>query len=404
MSHSWAKETEFKRVELVAENRRCPGCQRFLKICDHRLHHIFTLGGPVQLVNKLVHCADKKCERHSTTISPEEEMNWTLPYWVIGWDVFAWIGQRRFARHWSIAQIAEELKETYQIEVSLDAIEDYVERYEVMLAARQQDPERMAQEYERYDSVILSIDGLQPEKGHETLYVVRELRAKRVWFAQSLISSATEEIRPLVVQAHEWAQRLGKPVAGWISDKQEAFVRTIGEEFPGVPHRYCQNHFLRDVAQPMLEADSHAKVQMRRKVRGLRDIEREVLAQQRSGAIGESCPEGSSTVEGVCKSSTQEVPSPQSAGEVVLDYCTAVRGILNDDQGGPLSPPSLRMAGALGEVRESLQRNLDAQKGGLLTVSSNGSPGVLTEDWRRSAKRKRKSAGKPRTSGRLKGR
>jgi len=49
---------------------------------------------------------------------------------------------------------------------------------------------------------------------------------------------------------------------------------------------------------------------------------------------------------------------------VVLDYCAAVRGILNDDQGGPLSPPGLRMAAALTEVRASLQRNLEAKKGG----------------------------------------
>ena len=53
-----------------------------------------------------------------------------------------------------------------------------------------------------------------------------------------------------------------------------------------------------------------------------------------------------------------------SASAVVLEYCAAVRGILNDDQGGPLHPPGLRMAEALQEVRESIQRNLDAKKGG----------------------------------------
>ena len=50
--------------------------------------------------------------------------------------------------------------------------------------------------------------------------------------------------------------------------------------------------------------------------------------------------------------------------EVVLDYCAAVRGILNDSQGGPLRPPGLRMSEALGEVRQSLQRNLRLKKGG----------------------------------------
>jgi hypothetical protein len=139
-----------------------------------------------------------------------------------------------------------------------------------MLAARQQDPEALRRQYESVDEIILSIDGLQPEKGHETLYVVRELTQKRVWFAEALISATAPEVRRLIKKAKEWAESLGKPVGLWLSDKQDAFVTGIRAEFPDVPHRYCDNHFLRDVAKPVLEADSHAKVQMRKKVRGLR--------------------------------------------------------------------------------------------------------------------------------------
>ena len=132
--------------------------------------------------------------------------------------------------------------------------------------------------------MVLSIDGLQPEKGHETLYVVRELGRQRVWFAKPLLSSATDEIRPLIVQAKEWAERLGCRVRLWMSDKQDAFVTTIASVCPGVPHRYCGNHFLRDLAKPVLELDSHAKVQMRSKIRGLRAIEREVLKERAARA------------------------------------------------------------------------------------------------------------------------
>src|SRR5262249_56442497 len=62
-------------------------------------------------------------------------------------------------------------------------------------------------------------------------------------------------------------------------------------------------------------------------------------------------------------------PAPEEAGRVVLDYGAAVRGIPSDDQGGPLHPPGLRMAQALQEVRASLQRNLDAKKGGAVRSS-----------------------------------
>jgi hypothetical protein len=348
MPYRWPDETDFALWELDVLDRTCPACGRMMYVCDHRHHRIFTLEGPVHLVCKLNHCPDPHCSAHPKTVSPEIEATLTLPYWVLGWDVFCWVGHRRFARHWSVPQIRAELLDSYQIRLSDDAIEKYLRRYQAMLAARQQDPDQLRQAYRSDEPLILSIDGLQPEKGHEALYVVRELTRKRVWFAEPLLSASESEVRRLIAQARQWAERLGKPVKLWLSDKQDAFVTGIAAEFPGVPHRYCTNHFLRDLAKPVLEADSHAKVQMRKKVRGLRAIERAVLDQRRQDA----------------EAPTEVPPVSQPATEVVLDYCAAVRGLLNDDQGGPLHPPGLQMAAALGEVRGSIQRNLDVKKGG----------------------------------------
>jgi hypothetical protein len=348
MPYRWPEETDFALWELDVLDRACPACGRLMYVCDHRHHRIFTLDGPVHLVCKLNHCPDPNCSAHPKTVSPEIETTLTLPYWVLGWDVFCWVGHRRFARHWSVPQIRAELLDSYHIRLSDDAIEKYLRRYQAMLAARQQDPEQLRQAYRTDEPLILSIDGLQPEKGHETLYVVRELTGKRVWFAEPLLSASEAEVRRLITQARQWAERLGKPVKLWLSDKQDAFVTGIAAEFPGVPHRYCTNHFLRDLAKPVLEADSHAKVQMRRKVRGLRAIEKAVL-ERRDRPVAASA----------------ETPSAAAVDtDVVLDYCAAVRGILNDDQGGPLHPPGLQMAAALGEVRGSIQRNLDVKKGG----------------------------------------
>jgi len=357
-----------------------------------------------------------------------------LPGWLIAWDVFAFIGHRRFARHWSIPAIGNELLDTYQIKLSPDAIAIYIQRYQNMVAAHQQDFAKLQQVYQGIDSVDLTIDGLQPEKGHETLYAVRELKAKRVWFAESLLSSNETEVRRLLVRAEEMAKQLGKPIRLWMSDKQDAFVKGIAAQFPGIPHLYCGNHFLRDLAKPTLAGDSHAKVKMRTKVRGLRAIEREVLKQRQQNTApeptaqptpdevqpGHGCrdgppPEVAGEVEAEIPQAVTaeaELPAEESKGDdddpgstpepsvesdkvaptvvgssgvetlatcqadsgtetaargvsgVVLDYCAAVRGILNDDQGGALNPPGLRMAEALTEVRESVQRNLDMNKPG----------------------------------------
>jgi len=158
----------------------------------------------------------------------------------------------------------------------------------------------------------------------------------------------------LIVRAREWAESLGRPVRLWMSDKQDAFVKTIAQEFPDVPHRYCGNHFLRDLAKPMLELDSHAKVKMRGKIRGLRGIEREVLQLRAAHDAAKDEDQGMSPM----------LLLEANGMGVVLDYCAAVRGIINDSQGGPLRPPGLRMSEALGEVQQSLRCNVRLKKGG----------------------------------------
>jgi hypothetical protein len=399
MPYQWPKDTDFALWELDVLDRDCPVCGRRMYICDHRYRHLHTLEGPVELVCKLNHCPDPRCPGHTKTKSPELEATIAPPSWAIGWDVFCWIGHRRCSRHMSIPHIQSELLDDYAIKLSDDAIAKYIQRYQAMLAARQQDSEALCRQYESADEIILSIDGLQPEKGHETLYVVRELTRKRVWFAEALISATADEVRRLIAKAKEWAESLGKPVGLWLSDKQDAFVTGIAAEFPDVPHRYCHNHFLRDVAKPVLEADSHAKVQMRKKVRGLRKIEQAVLkehAAETSKSGAEVDPEATVKV-GAGPWNTPSLEA-DSASAVVLDYCAAVRGILNDDQGGPLHPPGLRMAEALDDVRASIQRNLDEKKGDSQKSSSVAWPTASTEVWTKSRPNRRKSKNTSRTS------
>jgi hypothetical protein len=173
----------------------------------------------------------------------------------------------------------------------------------------------------------------------------------------------------------------------WVSDKQEAFVKGIAAEFPDVPHRYCDNHFLRDLAKPVLEADSHTKVQMRKKVRGLRTIEQAVLRRRKAEPRDDLTPQAPESTGPAAADPSPAVIDP--AGDVVLDYCAAVRGILNDDQGGPLNPPGLRMAEALGEVQESIDRNLEAKIGGSRPSNSTGCRDSSRRAWTRSKSNKK---------------
>jgi len=278
MPYRWPQDATFTRIELEVEDRWCRTCGRTLTVCDHRHRRLLTLSGPVHVVCQLAHGPERVCPAHTRTVSPEAETTLAMPWWVLGWDVGCWLGQRRFARHWSVGQLRAALADPDQMRLSDDALETSVHRYQQMLAARRQAPDQLAAAYADGEAVRLAMDGLQPEKGHATLYVGRELERKRVWFAEALLASATAEVRHLLAQARAWAERLGTPVRLWMSDKQGAFVRGIAAEVPGVPHRYGPNHFLREVAKPVREADSRAQGKRRRTVRGWRAIAREVFS------------------------------------------------------------------------------------------------------------------------------
>lgn len=351
MSRYPMDRSRVREVVLVRQDRSCPACGGKLHIHCDRARSIHTLKGPVRLVVKLLQCRNAGCDTTST-FSPAEEAEYAMPRWGIGWDVFCWMGQRRFARHWSVCQIRHELADSYDISLSDDAIEDHLASYQTMVAARHQDLREMANAYRGTRKVALTIDGLQPEKGHETLYVVREIARNRVWFAEPLLSGTTTEVRKLFVRAKNLAHTLRLEVVMWISDKQDAFLKCVAAEFPGVPHQYCENHFFRDLAKPVRDLDSTAKTKMRAKIRGLRALERHVLDAR------QVAPRPSSA------SQTRRSSLAGASGAVVLDYCSVVRGILNDGHGGPSHPAGLRMLEALGDVQASLARVASSGKGG----------------------------------------
>jgi transposase-like protein len=65
-------------------------------------------------------------------------------------------------------------------------------------------------------------------------------------------------------------------IRGVISDGQHSIRHAVARALPGVPHQLCQFHYLREAARPLFEADRHAKKELKKRVRGVRPIEREL--------------------------------------------------------------------------------------------------------------------------------
>jgi hypothetical protein len=171
--------------------------------------------------------------------------------------------------------------------------------------------------------VILAIDGLQPDVGHEVLWVVRDCLSGEVLLAKSLLSARQQDLAGLLVAVRDAA---GVPVVGAVSDGQHSIRKAIAAALPGVPHQLCQFHYLREAARPIYEADRHAKKELKKKVREVRGIERSV--EERADA---------------------------QAG-VIRGYCGAVRSALTDDGRPPLEAAGLKLHGRLQAIADSLNR------------------------------------------------
>jgi hypothetical protein len=357
---AWPARKPLKNVRISsAERPTCELCDGRSIICGTNYRRVHSTCGSIRVTVERYRCPTFHCPNHQRRWAPTEELLFAPRGSCVSWDLLVWIGYRRFARHWSVPQLRAEIIDSFDVELSADLIEDTIRKYQTLVAAREADLDRLRDAYRDTPDLVLSIDGLQPEKGHETLYVVREVGQARILFAEPLLSSTTSEILRLFEKAKSVVDALGKPVRAWVSDKQKAFVTCVAQLFPGVPHRYCANHFLRDLAKPILEKDSRAKVTMRRKVRGLRAIEKELLETSSVPAGAGVGLEGENPVGALVDEAVSDTPE-----QVVLGYASAVRGILNGGQGGPLQPPGVRMADALQEVRDSVERSLMEKKGG----------------------------------------
>jgi hypothetical protein len=174
-----------------------------------------------------------------------------LPHGEFGFDVVALVGQLRYAQHRSIPEIQQELR-LRGVEIAERTVTNLLARYEELLALRLMDPEQLRARFAAHGQaqVILAIDGLKPDVGHEVLWVVRDCLSGEVLLARSLLSEAQEELVGLLREVRDL---LPVPVAGMVSDGQRGLRHAVEEVFPDVPHQLCQYHYLREAAKPIYE-------------------------------------------------------------------------------------------------------------------------------------------------------
>lgn len=251
-----------------------------------------------------------------------------LPQHEFGLDVIALVGRLRHAEHRSVPEIHAGLVRR-GVPICVRSVGNLLDRDDELLALSCFDVARLRRITAEAGRVILAIDGLQPDVGHEVLWVLRDVLSGEVLLARSLLSSCQDDLARLL---REVKDALPLPIAGVDSDGQTSIRKAVAEALDGIPHQQCQFHHLREAALPVYEADRHAKVQLKKKVRGIRPIEREV--------------EGSEDDEAAA----------------IRGYRAAVRSALTDDGRPPLEASGLKLRDLSAAVEASLDR-VGAQRG-----------------------------------------
>lgn len=157
--------------------------------------------------------------------------------------------------------------------ISPRTVSNLLARYDELLAVKLGDSKRLKEILNQQQHVILAIDGLQADMGQEVLWVIRDCLSGEILLAQTLLSAATEDLAALLKQVK---QALSVPVAGVISDGQQSIRKAVAQALPEVAHGLCHFHYLREADMLIYEADRHAKKELKKKVRGVRALERSV--------------------------------------------------------------------------------------------------------------------------------
>ena len=163
-----------RTVKLTSSIRTCPGCDRPLWSAYKASRVVATLEGLTRFAVQVRHCRNPDCPRHNLSLRAEGEGAIAPPQHEFGLDVIALIGRLRHVEHRSITEIHADLVRR-GVAICVRSVACLLDRYDELLALSLSDPARLRHAVAPAGRVILAIDGLQPDVGHEVLWVLRDV-------------------------------------------------------------------------------------------------------------------------------------------------------------------------------------------------------------------------------------
>ena len=254
-----------KRIIYKPELSTCPHCEGPLQMCDYLTWDktVQTLDAVLSIASRPACCADPLCSGHDMRFLSAEGQQIAPRGSTYGYDVLTRVGWLRQERRDTYAEIRAEL--VGQVQISESHIRYlYQQVYLPLLACHErQYAARLTQAVRQHGGLIISLDGLAPEGGEPQLWFIRELLTNLTlrsgWLSRFDQATFEAFLEPL--------SELAWPILAVLSDKQKGLPEAVAAVFSEVRHHFCHSHYLKNLADPLVKADSAFNVELRKAVR-----------------------------------------------------------------------------------------------------------------------------------------
>src|SRR3989454_3146299 len=222
-----------------------------------------TLDRLLSIATRPGRCSRATCPGARMRLLSAEAQRLAPPGSTYGYDVLVRIGWLRQHQRATYSEMHSDLSARLSIsEANVRYL--YQHLYLPLLACHErQQRGRLAQVAQEQGGLIIALVGLAPQGGEPQIWFIRDLSTgltlRSGWLAQ--LDQPTFEAFLAPLKHLEW------PILAVLSDKQTGLVPAVATVFPHIRHQFCQAHYLRNLAEPLAEADAGFKSALRQSVR-----------------------------------------------------------------------------------------------------------------------------------------
>ena len=261
---------EAERIIVECDLEECPQCGERLenRMPWHMRKTVQTLAGPKFIAGKSKTCENPGCSHPGKNYYANRVLLISLPKSTYGLDVLAYIGWRHEHEHKQFVEIHRELNERGILINERNVGKLYRQFLALLGAMSEQSDQKLQETITEHGGLIFGLDGLQPE-GHGTLlYVLYEVLSGTPIAAIQMEHATAKKLS-------DWLQAYQHyPTLAIVTDGEDAIISAMKMTWPGATHQRCQEHFLGNLAEPVLKHDAILRKQMRQSLGGLPKVQK----------------------------------------------------------------------------------------------------------------------------------